>query len=180
VVTEHLDAVERRRPARAGVLAAIAQSDGGLESGGLSHGRRTVPPIPRQPPSARARRRSPIVVEDHPNFANPVGWTEYSPRWARQTDFASSAGALHRANGGYLVLEADKVLMEPYAWEELKRALDTGGPGPLGQSLGLLTTATLEPEPIPLDIKVALIGDRRLYYLLCAYDREFLELFKVP
>jgi predicted ATP-dependent protease len=126
---------------------------------------------------------APIVIEDHPTYANLVGRTEYVAQLGTLvTDFTLiRAGALHRANGGYLVLEADKVLMEPYAWEQLKRALRAREVRvePLGQSLGLLTTATLEPEPIPLDVRVALVGDRRLYYLLCAHDHEFLELFKV-
>ena len=126
---------------------------------------------------------APIVIEDHPTYANLVGRIEYVAQLGTLvTDFTLiRAGALHRANGGYLVLEADKVLLEPYAWEQLKRALRSAEVRvePLAQSLGLLTTATLEPQPIPLDVKVALIGDRRLYYLLCAYDHEFPELFKV-
>jgi len=126
---------------------------------------------------------APIVIEDHPTYANLVGRTEYIAQLGTLvTDFSLiRAGALHRANGGYLVLEADKVLLEPYAWDQLKRALRSAEVRvePLAQSLGLLTTATLDPEPIPLDVKVALIGDRRLYYLLCAYDHEFPELFKV-
>jgi predicted ATP-dependent protease len=186
VVTEHLDAVEQDIVQRAPeFLAAITQSDGGLESGGPlgtdggPFRRYRVNVLVQHEPGAGA----PIVIEDHPTFANLVGRTEYVAQMGTLvTDFTLiRAGALHRANGGYLVLEADKVLIEPYAWEELKRALRTREVRvePLGQSLGLLTTATLEPEPIPLDVKVALIGDRRLYYLLCAYDREFLELFKV-
>ncbi|HEY6012807.1 MAG TPA: ATP-binding protein, partial [Candidatus Limnocylindrales bacterium] len=126
---------------------------------------------------------APIVIEDHPTYANLVGRTEYIAQLGTLvTDYSLiRAGALHRANGGYLVLEADKVLLEPYAWDQLKRALRSGEVRvePLAQSLGLLTTASLDPEPIPLDVKVALIGDRRLYYLLCAYDHEFPELFKV-
>jgi lon-related putative ATP-dependent protease len=88
---------------------------------------------------------------------------------------------LHRANGGYLVLEARKVLAEPFAWEALKRALKAGNiaiESP-GQSLSLVATVSLEPEPIPLDLKVVLIGERLIYYLLSELDPEFPELFKI-
>jgi predicted ATP-dependent protease len=186
VVLDHLAAVERDIVQRAPeFLAAMAQTDGGLESGGPvgtdggPFRRYRVNVLVQHEPGAGA----PIVIEDHPTFANLVGRTEYVAQLGTLvTDFTLiRAGALHRANGGFLMLEADKVLTEPYAWEELKRALRTAEVRvePLGQSLGLLTTATLEPEPIPLSVKVALVGDRRLYYLLCAYDRDFLELFKV-
>jgi predicted ATP-dependent protease len=98
------------------------------------------------------------------------------------TDFTLiKAGALHRANGGYLVLDAMKVLAQPYAWEALKRALRSRAIDirNLGQELGIISTVSLEPEPIPLEVKVALVGERRLYYLLHAWDPEFAELFKV-
>lgn len=126
---------------------------------------------------------APFVVEDHPTQPNLVGRVEYVAQMGTLvTDFTQiRPGALHRANGGYLVIEAEKILTQPYAWEQLKRSLRTRRITieSVGQSLGLLTTTALEPEPIPLDVKVALTGDRRLYYLLCAYDPEFLELFKV-
>jgi lon-related putative ATP-dependent protease len=98
------------------------------------------------------------------------------------TDFnLLKPGALHQANGGYLILDARKVLLQPNAWEGLKRALQSGQlrietPA---QAYGLITTTSLEPEPMPLDVKVALIGDPQLYYLLAANDPDFPELFKV-
>ena len=98
------------------------------------------------------------------------------------TDFTLiKPGALHRANGGYLVLDARKVLMQPYAWEGLKRCLSSGEIRieSLGQMLSLVSTVTLEPEPIPLDVKVVLVGERLLYYLLYHYDPDFHDLFKV-
>jgi lon-related putative ATP-dependent protease len=98
------------------------------------------------------------------------------------TDFALiKAGALHRANGGYLLVDAYKLLTQPYAWEGLKRALSTGEirTESLGQAWGLISTVALEPEPIPLEGKVVLFGERMIYYLLLAYDPEFGELFKV-
>ncbi len=127
---------------------------------------------------------APVVYEDNPTFANLVGRIEHiSQLGALVTNFTLiKPGALHRANGGYLILDARKVLLEPYAWEGLKRALRARELRieSLGQALSLVSTVSLEPEPIPLSVKVALIGDRLLYYLLAARDPDFLELFKVP
>jgi lon-related putative ATP-dependent protease len=90
-------------------------------------------------------------------------------------------GALHKANGGYLIIDALKLLQQPYAWEGLKRALSARSIKiqSLGEIYSLISTVSLEPEAIPLDIKVVLVGERILYYLLTAYDPEFSELFKV-
>ena len=79
------------------------------------------------------------------------------------------------------MLDALKVLTQPFAWEALKRALRSREirTESLGQALSLISTVSLEPEPIPLDVKVVLVGERLLYYLLHAYDPEFAELFKV-
>jgi lon-related putative ATP-dependent protease len=125
----------------------------------------------------------PVVDEDNPTYTNLIGRVEHIPQMgALLTDFnLIKPGALHRANGGYLILDARKVLLQPYAWEGLKRALHAGkiqieSPG---QAYGLLSTVSLEPEPIPLDVKVGLTGDRELYYMLSALDPEFDELFKV-
>jgi len=98
------------------------------------------------------------------------------------TDFTMiRGGALHRANGGYLVLDARKLLFQPFAWQQLKRALASEQIRieTLEQLYGFGGTVSLEPEPIPLHVKVVLIGDRLLYHLLAAYDPEFLEHFKV-
>jgi lon-related putative ATP-dependent protease len=125
---------------------------------------------------------APLVFEDLPTQPNLLGRVEHAAQLgALVTDFTLiRAGALHRANGGYLVLDARRLLTQPFAWEELKRALRAGEIRiePLGDRFGL-ATVSLEPEPIPLDTKVILIGDRQLYYLLAAYDPDFLELFKV-
>jgi len=98
------------------------------------------------------------------------------------TDFnLIKAGALYRANGGYLILDARKVLLQPFAWEELKRALRSREIRieVLGQTLSLVSTVSLEPEPIPLNVKVILLGERMLYYTLYQADPDFGELFKV-
>ncbi|MBW6455516.1 MAG: AAA family ATPase [Trueperaceae bacterium] len=126
---------------------------------------------------------APVVFEDHPTHQNLVGRIDHVPQQgALVTDFMLlRPGALHRANGGYLVLEALKLLQQPFAWDALKRALRSGRlhTEPPGQSLGLLSTVTLEPEPVPLAVKVVLLGDRQLYYLLTALDPDMLDLFKV-
>jgi lon-related putative ATP-dependent protease len=98
------------------------------------------------------------------------------------TDFTQiRAGALHRANGGYLVVEAKDLLANGLAWEALKRALKAGviKIEELASFYGMVATVSLEPEPIPLDVKVVIIGDEYLYHLLYAYDEDFHELFKV-
>lgn len=126
---------------------------------------------------------APVVYEDHPSYNNLVGRVEHRAELgALVTDFTMiRSGALHRANGGYLILDAIKVLMQPFAWEGLKRALQAGeirieSPA---QLMSLVSTISIEPEPVPLDLKVILLGERRLYYLLSYLDPEFSELFKV-
>lgn len=126
---------------------------------------------------------APVVYEDHPTFPNLIGQVEYlSHLGAMVTDFnLIRPGALQRANGGYLLLDAYKILQQPYAWEGLKRALRAGEirVESLGQNLGLMNAVSLEPQSIPLSVKVVLLGERRLYYLLTQYDPDFSELFKV-
>jgi predicted ATP-dependent protease len=98
------------------------------------------------------------------------------------TDFTHiKAGALHRANGGYLIVDARRVLVEPFAWEGLKRALRAHAISiaSLGEAASLVSTISLDAEAIPLHVKVVLIGDRPLYYLLYEFDPDFRELFKV-
>ncbi len=128
-------------------------------------------------------RGAPVIYEDHPTYANLVGRIEHLQELgALVTDFTLiRSGALHRANGGYLLLDAIKLLQQPFAWEALKRALRTHEIKieSLGQALGLVSTVSLEPEAIPLDTKVVLLGDRLLYHLLATLDPEFGDLFKV-
>ena len=126
---------------------------------------------------------APVVYEDNPAQGNLVGRVEHLAQMgALITDFSLiQPGALHRANGGYLILDARKLLMQPYAYESLKRTLQAGeirieSPG---QMYGLVSTVSLAPESIPLDIKIVLVGDRMLYYLLSAQDPDFSQLFKV-
>ena len=126
---------------------------------------------------------APVVYDYNPTHDNLIGTIEHVQQMGvLLTDFTLiKPGALHRANGGYLILDALKVLLQPFAWEALKRALRSREIRieSIGQMLSLISTVSLRPEPIALDVKVILVGDRLLYYLLYHFDPEFGELFKV-
>lgn len=126
---------------------------------------------------------APVIYENNPTYHNLVGQIEHIAHMGSLvTDFGLiKAGALHKANGGYLMLDAYKLLLHPYAWEGLKRALHSMELRieSLEQMLSLASTVSLEPQPIPLNVKVVLLGERTLYYLLYQFDPEFKELFKV-
>ena len=126
---------------------------------------------------------APVIMESNPSLWNLLGRVEGQVRFGVMvTDFTRIApGALHRANGGYLILHAEEVLSRPHVWTALKRTLRTRELRPADPTgdLGIMVTETLEPEPIPLNIKVILIGEPRTYYLLSNADPEFEELFKV-
>jgi len=126
---------------------------------------------------------APVVYEDYPTHPNLLGRIEnVSELGNLVTDFTLiQSGALHRANGGYLIVDARRLLIQPLAWDELKRSLRSRllRVDSLARALSLVATSSLEPEPIPLDVKVVLVGDRRLYYLLSSIDPEFDELFKI-
>jgi len=126
---------------------------------------------------------APLVYEPNPSYPNIVGRVEYRAEMgALVTDFRMiRSGALLQANGGYLVLDIHRVLGRPFVWEALKQALlakQVRIESP-GEVYGFVSTTMLRPEPIPLDVKVVLIGERWLYYLLSMYDKEFRGLFKV-
>jgi lon-related putative ATP-dependent protease len=131
----------------------------------------------------RSEAGAPVVYEDHPTHANLVGRIEHVSELGNLvTDFTLiQEGALHRANGGYLIVDARKLLLQPMAWDELKRSLRSQvvRVDSLVRAYSLIAAASLEPEPIPLDVKVVLVGERPLYYLLSTLDPEFCELFKV-
>ncbi|MEJ2564293.1 MAG: AAA family ATPase [Anaerolineales bacterium] len=126
---------------------------------------------------------APVIVENHPSYHNLMGRIEHEVvLGATLTNFTLiRPGALHRANGGYLIVPAREVLLNQYAWEGLQRALRDQALRivELGTQLGLLSTTTLEPEPMPLNVKVVLIGTPMLYYMLQDHDEDFTKLFKV-
>ncbi len=129
------------------------------------------------------KRSAPVVCEDLPNYGNLLGRIDHQAHMGSLvTDFTMiKPGAFHKANGGYLLLDARKLLMQPYAWETLKRTLQAGEIRieSLERALSLISTTSLEPEPIPLNVKIILLGDPLLYYLLSFYDPEFQDFFKV-
>jgi len=126
---------------------------------------------------------APVIVEDNPTFANLIGRVEHVAQMgALVTDFTLiQPGALHKANGGYLIVDARAVLLQPFTWEALKRALKTGALKieSAAEQMSLASTVSLEPDPIPLSVKVILVGERQLYYTLAEFDPDFPKLFKV-
>jgi len=130
-----------------------------------------------------AESGAPVITESNPSLLNLVGRVEHQAQFgALVTDFNMiKPGAFHKANGGFLVLEARDVLLKPYSWESLKRTLKTGQIRieDITQQLGFATTVTLDPEPIPFAAKIVLIGEPFIYYLLFSQDPDFQELFKV-
>lgn len=141
----------------------------------------------------------PIVFEDNPTYSNLIGRIEhlayYNPKETEQQKSENAfglgnlltaftlikPGSLHKANDGYLLLDAEKILLNPYAWEGLKRALKSGyiNIEPLDELHSFSSTVSLEPEPVPLKSKIVLIGERHIYHLLKENDPEFNKLFKV-
>ncbi|HEY3249091.1 MAG TPA: ATP-binding protein [bacterium] len=126
---------------------------------------------------------APMLVEGNPTCYNLLGKVEYRGEFgALVTDFTMiKPGALQQANGGYVLLQVRDVLTGPFAWEALKRALKSGEARieNIGEQMGLIPTATLRPEPIPLTVKVILIGTPLLYHLLYTMDDDFRKLFTI-
>jgi len=131
----------------------------------------------------RELKGAPVIVESNPTYHNLTGRIEVQGSWGSVvTDYTMiKPGALHRANGGYLIIPARECLLNPFAWEGLKRALKDRclRIEELSAQLSMVSTVTLDPEPIPLDVKVVLIGNPVIYYLLYAHDEDFQKLFKV-
>ncbi len=126
---------------------------------------------------------APVVVENNPTYYNLVGKIEYQSRMgAASTDFTMiKPGALHQANGGYLILRARDLLTQPQSWEALKRTIRNGEIRieNIGEQYGLFPVSTLKPELIPLEVKVILVGNPKLYHLLYQLDEDFQKLFKI-
>ena len=130
-----------------------------------------------------ARPGAPVILERNPTYYNLMGRIEYHSFFGgATTDFRQiKAGAMHRANGGFLVLEAEQVLSNPFAWDALKRALSASAVRieNLGEHLSTVPMTSLQAEPIPIAEKVILIGSNRIYQLLSTFDDDFAVLFKV-
>jgi lon-related putative ATP-dependent protease len=126
---------------------------------------------------------APIVYETNPGYTNLIGKVEHRAEMgALVTDYRMiRAGTLLQASGGYLLLDAHRLLSRPFVWEALKQCLfekQVRIESP-AETLGFVSTTSLKPEPIPLDVKIVMIGERWLYYLLSMYDKEFNGLFKI-
>ncbi|GAA4409744.1 Lon protease family protein [Quisquiliibacterium transsilvanicum] len=171
-VIAHVD--DFRKPAE-----GTAEVDGMVVKTEIDFSRYKVNAIVANEPDGAA----PVVFEDHPTYGNLVGRVEHLSQFgALVTNFGLIRnGALHRANGGFLLIDAEKLLQQPYAWDGLKRALRTREIriDSLAQFYSLVSTLSLEPQPIPLDVKVVLFGPPYLYAMLEAYDPDFAALFKV-
>ncbi|MCR4441833.1 MAG: ATP-binding protein [Peptococcaceae bacterium] len=126
---------------------------------------------------------APVVVETNPTYYNLVGKVEYETQLGiLTTDFMKiKPGSLHRANGGYLILQCRDLFTNIYSWNALKRALKTEKiiMENIGEQMGVIPTSTLKPEPIPLKVKVIVIGSEWEYRLLYQYDEDYRKLFKI-
>jgi len=126
---------------------------------------------------------APIEIVDLPTLDHLAGRIEHASQMGTLvTNFTMiRPGGLHRANGGFLVLDARRVLLEPYAWDALIRCLKSRSISitSLADRLSLVSTTSLQPDPIPLNVRVVLIGDRMLHGLLTMVDRDFADLFKI-
>lgn len=129
------------------------------------------------------QKHAPIIFETNPTFANLFGHIEYTGEFGiLATDFSKiKAGAFHKANGGYLILNVSDIINNYYIWETLKRVIKTQEirVENITSVIGISSTETLQPEPIPCQVKVILIGEPIYYYLLHAYDEDFSKLFKI-
>ncbi|WP_108061331.1 Lon protease family protein [Poseidonibacter lekithochrous] len=129
------------------------------------------------------QKTAPIVYEHNPTYSNLFGRIEHVNHMGTlTTDFNFiKAGALHRANGGYLVIDARALLFQPYSWEGLKRMLHSGEIHleTIEESMGLTNSVTLNPQSIELETKIILVGSRYIYYLLFDEDEDFKRLFKI-
>jgi lon-related putative ATP-dependent protease len=126
---------------------------------------------------------APVVVETNPTYYNLIGRIEYENHLGTlTTDFTMiKGGAFHRANGGYLILQATDLLLNILSWEALKRVLTNKEVRieSLGEQYAVMPVASLKPQPIPLDVKVILVGNPFLYHLLYTHDEDFRKLFKL-
>lgn len=128
-------------------------------------------------------KHAPVIIENNPTYYNLVGKVEYENQLGvLTTNFTKiKPGALHRANGGYLIIQAKDVLTNPFAWEALKRALKTRQVTieNIGEYVGHVATSTLKPKPISLSVKVVMIGNYYIHQLLYNLDEDYKKLFKI-
>lgn len=126
---------------------------------------------------------APVIVDFNPTYYNLIGEIEYDTEFGNMTtDYKKiKSGLFHQANGGYLILQAQDLMANAQAWEALKRVIRTKEITieSLRDQLGGLTVSTLKPEPIPVDVKVIVIGSNYIYNILYEYEEDFQKLFKI-
>lgn len=126
---------------------------------------------------------APVVTETNPTYNNLTGKVEYTNRMGTMVTNHTmiKPGSLHKANGGFLILQIKDILTHPHAWEATKRALKNKKIviENVGEYLGIIAMSTLKPQPIPLKVKIILIGNPYLFQLIYRYDEDFAKLFKV-
>lgn len=176
-IPEHLEDFQVGRQSQEGLPGALAELQGATREEHLA--RYTVNVFVDHSQT----RGAPVIQEHNPTYYNLMGRLEYQARFgAMTTDFRQiKSGAIHRANGGYLLLDALDVLISPLAWDALKKAIQTRQARieNLGEQFSSIPAATLRPEAIPLNLKVVMVGDPFVYYLLYHLDEDFRKLFKV-
>jgi predicted ATP-dependent protease len=186
VALEHLEAMRNDLLDNVGVFIGPAQQAAAREDDGDGQEWASIGPLERYEVNVLVTSDgdgAPVVEELHPTLRNLVGRIEHV--WHRgvlSTDFRRlKSGALHRANGGYLLLDARSLLSEPFSWAALKRALKTRRIRfeSVDDILSLTSTVSLQPDPVPLALKVVLVGERWLYWLLAAFDPDLGVHFKV-
>jgi lon-related putative ATP-dependent protease len=177
-VARHLTDIRTDLVTNAG--AFLADEDGQAPPLNLAMNRYRANPLLR---ATDYNGGAPVIYADAPDIGNLVGHIEHIPHMgAMLTDFTQiKPGALHRANGGYLLVDAERLLVSPFAWHTLKRCLRAreiviGSPM---QGTSTMTAVSLEPAPVPLDVKVILFGGRQVLHMMAAMDPDFSELFKV-
>ncbi len=126
---------------------------------------------------------APVVIENNPTYYNLFGRVDYRVQMGTMiTDIDMiKPGAIHQANGGYLVVQATDLFTSPLSWDAMKRTLKSQEARieNIGQQYSPIPTTTLNPEPIPIDVKVIMIGNPSIYRLLYLHEEDFLKLFKV-
>jgi len=126
---------------------------------------------------------APVVITHNPTYFNLVGEIEYDNEFGNlTTDFMKvKGGLLHKANGGYLIVQVQDILSAPQAWESLRRVIKTReiNMDSMREQMGTIAAPTLRPEPIPAGIKVIMIGSSYYYDVLSQYDEEFDKFFKI-
>jgi lon-related putative ATP-dependent protease len=166
------------------------------KSGNDNKGQQKIPgiPVPISQPSFNRYKvnlivdnsdteGAPLVIEHNPTYPNLIGRIDRQVRLgALTTDFTMiKAGAVHKANGGFLIVDVESLLRKFLSWEGLKRVVEDGEVriSEVAQELSLFSTVSVEPEPIPVDLKIILIGSPFIYYILHALDKDFQKQFKV-